>query len=133
MQKIIPLLLVLFFYSCGSENSSNEEEIFTDNESTEEMIQKGNVLFKTNCRVCHSLDKNEPTTLAPVLDSIQHHWPDKTVLARYIKNAPNMMQENKRSRKIYQEWKDKAQMPAFAGLSPEEINCIINYLYNKTQ
>jgi len=133
MQKAILLLisLSLLIFACGEENT-REEEIFSDTFTEEDAIQKGNVLFNTNCKVCHSLDPKAPTSLAPVIDSIQYHWPNRSVLAKFIKNAPAQMQENERSRKLYQEWKNKAQMPAFIGLSPEEIGCIIEFLYSKS-
>ena len=93
MYKIFILGLVIFLAACGIESGNMGEEVFNDNVTKEEIIQKGKVLFNTNCKLCHSLDKNTPTSLAPVLDSIKYHWPDKKILAKYIKNAPNMMQE----------------------------------------
>jgi cytochrome c2 len=119
-------------FSCATDSSEQENETFSNSVNNKEIIQKGNVLFATNCKVCHAFDKNQASGLAPVLENIKQNWPDKSLLTKYIKNAPALMQENKRTRKLYQEWKNKASMPVFPGLSDEEVNCIIEYLYTNS-
>ena len=125
---------VLFLSACG--NDSNEhvkgEAAKKEPANLAASIQAGKALFSANCKVCHSLDKNTPSGMAPVLENVKLNWPDQHVLGRYIKNAPEMMQENERSRKVYQEWKGKAQMPPFTGLNNREIEDITLYLYKNT-
>jgi cytochrome c2 len=121
------------FFSCGNDEAVKQEEVYADNFSSEDCLQKGKVLFATNCKICHSIEPKTPTNMGPVLVNIKKNWSDKEKLQAYIKNAPAEMQKTERSREIYTEWKDKAQMPAFAGLSSDEIDCIINFLYKETQ
>jgi len=130
MKKIIVLFFVgSVFFSCESDNETSHEEVFADKFESEDCLQKGEVLFSTNCKICHSLNAQSPTSMGPVLINIQKNWSDKKKLRAFISNASDQMQETERSRKIYSEWKDKAQMPEFAGLSNGEIECIIKFLY----
>lgn len=123
---------IILLASCGDHPQNESNSSNAENANQSESIAAGQQLFQANCSVCHSLDPKTPSGMAPVLENIAKHWPEKDVLAKYIKNAPAMMQANKRSREIFREWKDKAQMPPFSGLSATEIDNIILYLYNNS-
>ncbi len=134
MKRIyLSFFLMLFLYACSDQTTNDKAHgLKTDHLTQEQSIQHGQQLFSSNCKVCHSLNPEVPTGMAPVLQNIKIHWPDKNVLNRYIKNAPSAMQESERSRKIYQKWKGKAQMPPFVGLTEKDINHIILFLYTHT-
>ena len=127
------VLLSLLAFACGDDALKENKEVYSAYNSEEEQIQKGKVLFTTNCKVCHSLNPETPTGMAPVLQNLNEHWPDKELLARHIKNAPDMLQSNEHTRAMYKEWKDKALMPPFMGLSEQEIQHIIAYLFKATK
>ncbi len=131
MRLILFIFLASTMIACVDSPKNNSAETLDLTKSDEEQIQQGRVLFSANCKLCHSLDVSQPTGLAPVLDSVSHHWQDDD-LAKYIKNAPAMMQSTEHSRKVYRDWKDKPQMPPFAGLSEAEIKNIIAYLKSET-
>jgi mono/diheme cytochrome c family protein len=128
MRTIFILICFCSLLSCGNNENTTDVDLYSDGDSQEQRLQKGKVLFSTNCRICHAQDKHEATGMAPVLENINENWPDKSILAKYIANAPAMMSETAHTRELYQEWKGKAQMPAFAGLSKDDIDCIIAYI-----
>ncbi len=128
MRYILLLFCLFTIIACGNDETTTEADLYADNGSNDQRFQKGKVLFSTNCRICHAQDKYEATGMAPVLENINENWPDKTLLAKYIANAPAMMSETPHTRALYKEWKGKAQMPAFAGLSKDDIDCIIAYI-----
>lgn len=132
MRILTSLIIVLLFSACG-ESEPQPKTNYNANLSPKEIQLQGEALFKSNCQVCHSCDKNAPSGMAPVLENIKENWPNKSELIAYIKNAPEEMQKTERAREIYRDWKNKAQMPAFTALSMEEIDCIINFLYKKTE
>jgi mono/diheme cytochrome c family protein len=133
MRRYALLILVVFvsIFSCENEADIPSEDLYADLESKESQIQKGKVLFSTQCRLCHALDPSEATGMAPVLDSVDAHWPDKKLLAQFISNAPKMMASTEHTRNLYEIWKDKPQMTSFEGLTRDEIDCIIAYITNK--
>lgn len=124
----IAVLVTTILFSCGEDAPQEKQEVYAGYNSEAEQIQKGKVLFAANCKVCHSFDPETPTGMAPVLQNINANWPEDEPLLKYIKNAPEMMQSTEHTRKLYQEWKDKAQMPPFIGLSEAEVGNIILYI-----
>lgn len=125
------IFIITTLFSCGNDSSNSasggENTSFV---SSPEIIQKGKKLFNSNCKVCHSINVDLPSGMAPVLLDITTKWPDKQLLASYIKNAPAEMKKTSRGQEIYKKWKNKAQMPPFEGLNQPEINSIIAFLYS---
>ncbi len=119
---------MLLIAACQNQNSEPIQKNNTA-QSQEELVKSGEVIFQANCNVCHALAPNTSTGMAPMLDSLKSNWPDATALAAFIKNAPAEMQSTKRSRYIYQQWKDKAQMPPYQGMDEGEIAALLAYLY----
>jgi mono/diheme cytochrome c family protein len=129
--SIYILSIACFFISCG-ENSSKPEEKNANtvsNAAPQQMAKAGEVLFAQNCKMCHGINSMEASDMAPVLDSVKTHWPDKAILASYIKNAKEMLNSNEYTTQLYEKWKSKPQMPPYLGMTDLEIQQIVEYLH----
>ncbi len=126
----ISIIISCLFISCGENSSSteNKKEV-TVAANPEQMVQAGEALFSQNCSMCHGINATEGTNMAPILDSVKTHWPDKAVLGSYVKNAKEMLNTNSYTSKLYEQWKTKPQMPPYLGMSDLEIQQIVEYLH----
>jgi mono/diheme cytochrome c family protein len=116
--------------SCGN-NDANKAQVTTATEhlSEEQLVKNGEHLFKQNCKMCHGINASEDNGMAPILDSVKTHWPDKNNLAKYIKNAKENLNTNDYTTALYEKWKAKPQMPPYLGLNEQEVQELVTYLH----
>jgi mono/diheme cytochrome c family protein len=130
MKKIILSIAVLASFllmNCGSNDASTKSE---STSTPQQLASAGELIFKQYCKMCHATSSAESSGMAPMLDSVRIHWPDKKELGAYIKNAPENMDANAHISAVYAQWKEKPQMPPFTGLSADEVNQLVEYLYS---
>jgi mono/diheme cytochrome c family protein len=125
----IIVLISAIAFSCNSDSQSAEAQSEPTPNSAETMVAAGEKTFNQNCKMCHGINASESSGMAPILDSVKTHWPDKTALAKYIKNAKENLQINAHTKALYETWKDKPQMPPYLGLNDGEVDELVAYLH----
>jgi mono/diheme cytochrome c family protein len=123
---IIASLVVVLMSSCGEEKQKPNKN--AENSDPKIAMKNGETIFNTNCAMCHSINQEGSTGMAPVLDSVKYHWPDKVALGKYLRNAKENLNTNEYTTALYEKWKDKVQMPIYAGLSDYDVESLIAYL-----
>lgn len=127
--------LLALAVSCGdttsgtSESTTTAQAASTVAKDTAALTKIGEGIFKTNCIMCHAATKDRDLGNAPVLDSVKYHWPDTKKLGAYIRNAKENLNKDEYTTALYERYKDKLQMPQFEGLSDEELEGVILYLW----
>jgi mono/diheme cytochrome c family protein len=94
-------------------------------------FELGKNVFQSNCGSCHVLfrDMTGPG-LAARID--QEPWSDRNNLYDWISNPSVFMQKNDYTRKLKESY--KVTMPAFPGLSHNDIDAIVDYIvYSRDQ
>jgi mono/diheme cytochrome c family protein len=130
--KIIAGIVVVTFLAISCADNGTEKVAANDTEApqtAQQLVQAGEAIFNKNCKMCHGINTAEATDMAPVLDSVKTHWPDKLALAKYIKNAKENLNTNDYTTALYEKWKDKPQMPPYLGLSDGEAAQLAEYLH----
>lgn len=86
----------------------------------------GKVLFQQNCASCHSIYKQ---VTGPVLHGVMERWNHDTVtLFRFIHNSSEVIaSRHKYSVDLFNRF-DKQLMPAFPGLTDQDISDIFSYV-----
>jgi mono/diheme cytochrome c family protein len=126
----IIIAVIIGHLSCNNEAENASQNSNTASVSSAEMmVAAGQKTFNSNCKMCHGINASESSGMAPILDSVKTHWPDKTALAKYIKNAKENLQINAHTKALYEAWKDKPQMPPYLGLSDGEVDELVAYLH----
>jgi mono/diheme cytochrome c family protein len=128
MKKIVFILssVIALMISCGEEQQ--KKGAVKEETDPKLAMKNGETIFNTNCAMCHSINQEGSTGMAPVLDSVKYHWPDKVALGKYLRNAKENLNTNEYTTALYEKWKDKVQMPVYAGLSDYDVESLIAYL-----
>lgn len=128
-KEILFIYFSLYLLSACSHNESSSKTPFQEKANNEkDTLRSGEVLFTTQCKVCHSIEPGADEILGPNLHRAIKNWKDENELIRFIKNAPENLNLNEHTRELYGKWKGTTQMPPFTGLSTEDIRKIIRFL-----
>jgi len=119
IQFFPPLVIVLFIFSCNSNQASQNDTIATDSAT----IAKGEKLFVQNCGSCHNFSQDAIgpalggiTTLAPV------EW-----ISRFIKNPQRLIDSGDvRAKKLFERY--HVIMPSFMAYADSDIAAIVAFL-----
>jgi mono/diheme cytochrome c family protein len=124
------ILPILFLCACGQGEKSAPKIEVSSTADNLKLFKIGEGIFKTNCAMCHSTDPVNPNLNAPLLDSVKYHWPDEDKLGAYIRNAKENLNQDEYTTALYEKYKSKLQMPPYRGLTDEELQGIILYIYS---
>ena len=93
---------------------------FPQKQSTKQQLEKGKALAK-NCVNCHG------TTTAVLADPLQRIRKVRTAdyIYKLMQNPMQFADENATAKKVFA--KRGLQMPAFANLSKEDVNAVLDY------
>ncbi len=126
--RILKFLFIgaLFFVACN--DAQNKPQQISGATTKEELIKNGETIFNTNCTMCHAINAESSTGMAPILDSVKYNWTNKEELAKYLKNAKENLNINEHIKAVSEKWKNKVQMPTYNGLSDYDVESLITYL-----
>lgn len=122
--------LLILLASCNSSPSRPSAQSILEN-SKDDVSDVGNqrhgkVLFQQNCASCHNIYKQ---VTGPALRDVMERWDHDTVtLYRFIHNSSELIASGHRySVDLFKQF-DKQLMPAFPGLSDQDISDIFSYM-----
>ncbi len=120
------LLIVLVANHCNyKENNKLSDFDSTDmNRKVELVGDLGEMLFKTNCVVCHRI--NQRNCVGPNIIDAYERWEDKKLFKDYIRNSKSGREKNEYAKKMWLEY-GKIESHDFPKLSDADINAIIIY------
>ncbi len=99
-----------------------------ENKNSTANADNGKMLFEKNCALCHALQTNASTGMAPVLNAVKEHWKNEEELIDFIKNNKSFTGNKEHVTALRSEWDAKTQMPLFEGLTAQELEDIVAYI-----
>jgi mono/diheme cytochrome c family protein len=117
MKKLLSIVIPLTLAACGGQDHPSATQTTTTN-------QLGKSLFMQNCASCHTPKKD---FVGPALAGVEQRWSDKQQLYALIKNAPQVIKENKYANDLWLKY-NKSLMQPFPNLKDEEIDEILKYI-----
>ncbi len=119
---IAALLLLYFFNSCNSDESSDKNLISADSVT----IAKGEKSFAEKCSSCHNFSQDG---IGPQLGGITNENPVDWI-KNFISNPKKVIESgDTTAQKLFKQY--KAIMPSFDYLPPQEIDVLIAYIHTK--
>ena len=109
--------------------TSVDSDVVGNPKKNDEPYQRGKILFKNNCAVCHNRNMKDDLT-GPALGGVTARWSNypQEDLHRWIRNSPAMVEEeHPYGKKIWKEW-NQTTMPAFPNLADEEIADMLYFI-----
>lgn len=123
MKHLIPLVLsaAMFVLSCGSSGSSEPAA-----PATAAPADLGASVFSEKCSMCHDLNADK---IGPALKGAATRWGGDTErLKAFIRNSQAVIKSgDSYAGQLYTKW-NQSVMPPFEGLSPAELDALIQYL-----
>ncbi|NPA33693.1 MAG: c-type cytochrome, partial [Chlorobi bacterium] len=109
----------------GQSAQQEQQQVSTvSSEQMQQLVEKGQKLFRQNCAACHKIDKD---LTGPALGGITKRR-DREWLHRWIRNSQELISEGDPTAvQIFEEW-NKVPMPPFTQLSDEDIDAILAYI-----
>lgn len=123
MKRLIPLVFsaALFVLSCGS--SGNGESGVPVAAAPADL---GATVFSEKCSMCHDFNADK---IGPALKGVHTRWGGDTArLKAFIRNSQTLIKGGDTyANELYAKW-NQSVMPPFEGLSPAELDALIQYL-----
>lgn len=120
VKYMIPLALsfVLLALSCGDSGS--------DNAAGAVAADPGATIFSEKCSMCHEANTDK---IGPALNGVAARWGGDTErLKAFIRNSQTVIKSGDTyANELYTKW-NQSVMPPFEGLSPAEMDALVNYL-----
>ena len=120
MNLVIAALIGLCI-SCGQQNQPAANAAVVN--TTTESFEHGKELFMQNCASCHAIDKE---LVGPPMKGSLQRWSDKEKLYRFIRNAPEVIEEDKYAKDLWLKYNQTTMMP-FPDLTDADIDAIFQY------
>lgn len=125
MKRLFVLAMAaLVFTGCG--NQSGSAPVTTN---TVNPVDAGQQLFQQNCASCHTIKID---LVGPALAGVSERWPDKQQLYAFIKNAPEVVKQNKYAESLWKKY-NQSMMTPFPNLTDKEIDAILLYIDAQTK
>lgn len=107
---------------CGTTDYSKS---FRPNPITDPVVSAGEILFKANCKACHSLDQK---LVGPALRNAYSGVPGEKWLRNWITNSSKMIAAgDPYAVQLFEEY-NKTQMTNYTTMKKEDLNALIAYL-----
>ena len=130
--KLFLLLFAILILAPFKSYSYDLPKTFSDLSDAEvaSRVDEGQKLFKANCAACHKVDAK---LIGPPLANVWQQWETQDEIIQWVHNSQELIKSgNPTANKIFKEYNGSV-MPAFAQLSEEQIESIIDYYVQAEQ
>ncbi len=121
--------VIAYIQAGGKVGGGEQEQAKQEDKGDNELVAKGEKLFKQNCTACHALDRK---VVGPALQGVVDRWNgDEEEIIKFIKNSQKYINGNEKhsdyAKKLFEQY-NKTQMLAFEHLKDEDIKAILAYI-----
>ncbi|WP_207495454.1 c-type cytochrome [Aridibaculum aurantiacum] len=125
MKYQVMILMIAMAIGCGQQD--NTPPIAAAGQEVSATLGRGKNLFQQNCASCHAKEKE---LVGPPLAGVEKKWDNKAKLYAFIRNAPQVIKEDKYAHDLWKKYNQTTMMP-FPDLTDADIDAILEYVNTK--